>query len=160
MNDICKTQQSFARKALAQPEHRFEDLYHLICQEQWLKAALETALRNIGSQTAGIDGLNRQNLQDETAQKKFIDNLQTELKTKSYQPQPVRRQWIPKANGKLRPLGIPTLKDRVVQMALKMLLEPIWESDFLDCSNRFRPGRRSGHSSQHRAKDRRDWRET
>jgi group II intron reverse transcriptase/maturase len=143
MNDICKTQQSFARKALAQPEHRFEDLYHLICQEQWLKAALEAALRNTGSQTAGIDGINRQSLQDEIVQEKFIRNLQTELKTKTYQPQPVRRHWIPKANGKLRPLGIPTLKDRTVQMALKMLLEPIWESDFLDCSNGFRPGRRT-----------------
>jgi group II intron reverse transcriptase/maturase len=143
MNDICKTQQSFARKAQAQPEHRFEDLYHLICQEQWLKAALEAALRNTGSQTAGIDGINRQSLQDETAKDKFIYNLQMELKTKTYQPQPVRRHWIPKANGKLRPLGIPTLKDRTVQMALKMLLEPIWESDFLDCSNGFRPGRRT-----------------
>ena len=140
MNDICKTQQSFARKALAQPEHRFEDLYHLICQEQWLKAALEAALHNTGSQTAGI---NRQSLQDEIVQQKFIRNLQTELKSKTYQPQPVRRHWIPKANGKLRPLGIPTLKDRTIQMALKMLLEPIWESDFLDCSNGFRPGRRT-----------------
>lgn len=143
MNDICKTQQSFARKAQAQPEHRFEDLYHLICQEQWLRAALEATLHNTGSQTAGIDGINRQNLQEQTAQNKFIHELQSELKARTYQPQPVRRHWIPKANGKLRPLGIPTLKDRVVQMALKMLLEPIWESDFLDCSNGFRPERRT-----------------
>ncbi len=143
MNDICKTQQSFARKAQAQPEHRFGDMYHLICQEEWLTAALMATLSNTGSQTAGIDGVNRQSLPDETAQHKFIHDLQTELKTKTYQPQPVRRHWIPKANGKLRPLGIPTLKDRVVQMALKMLLEPIWESDFLDCSNGFQPGRRT-----------------
>jgi group II intron reverse transcriptase/maturase len=143
MNDICKTQQSFARKAQAQPEHRFEDLYHLICQEEWLRAALEAVLHNTGSQTAGIDGINRQNLQEQTTQNKFIHELQSELKARTYQPQPVRRHWIPKANGKLRPLGIPTLKDRVVQMALKMLLEPIWESDFLDCSNGFRPGRRT-----------------
>ena len=143
MNDICKTQQSFARKAQAQPEHRFGDMYHLICQEEWLTEALAAVLRNTGSQTAGIDGINRQRLQEETAQKKFVQELKTELKAKTYQPQPVRRHWIPKANGKLRPLGIPTLKDRVVQMALKMLLEPIWESDFLDCSNGFRPGRRT-----------------
>jgi group II intron reverse transcriptase/maturase len=143
MNDICKTQQSFARKAQAQPEHRFGDMYHLICQEEWLTVALGAALRNTGSQTAGIDGINRQSLADETAQYQFIQDLQTELKSKTYQPQPVRRHWIPKANGQLRPLGIPTLKDRVVQMALKMLLEPIWESDFLNCSNGFRPGRRT-----------------
>jgi group II intron reverse transcriptase/maturase len=143
MNDICKTQQSFARKAQAQPEHRFGDMYHLICGQEWLNTALEAVLRNKGSQTAGMDGINRQKLEEETAQNKFVKELQLELKAKSYQPQPVCRQWIPKANGKLRPLGIPTLKDRVVQMALKMLLEPIWESDFLDCSNGFRPGRRT-----------------
>jgi RNA-directed DNA polymerase len=143
MNDICKTQQSFARKAQAQPEHRFGDMYHLICGKEWLTAALEATLQNKGSQTAGMDGINRQQLQEEAARSKFIDDLQAELKAKSYHPQPVCRQWIPKANGKLRPLGIPTLKDRVVQMALKMLLEPIWESDFLECSNGFRPGRRT-----------------
>jgi len=83
MNDICKTQQSFARKAQAQPEHRFEDLYHLICQKEWLNAALEAALRNTGSQTAGIDGINRQSLQEETAQNKFIDDLQADLRAKT-----------------------------------------------------------------------------
>lgn len=143
MNDICKTQQSFARKAQAQPEHRFGDLYHLICRQEWLTAALEAILGNKGSQTGGLDGINRQNLAEETARNQFIEALQAELKAKSYQPQPVRRQWIPKANGNLRPLGIPTLRDRVVQMVLKMLLEPIWESDFLDCSHGFRPGRRT-----------------
>jgi retron-type reverse transcriptase len=107
MNDICKTQQSFARKAQAQPEHRFGDMYHLMCQEEWLTIALAAALSNTGSQTAGIDGINRQNLQEETAQNKFIHDLHTELKAKTYQSQPVRRHWIPKANGKLRPLGIP-----------------------------------------------------
>jgi len=143
MNDICKTQQSFARKAQAQPEHRFGDMYHLICGQEWLTVALEAILRNKGSQTAGMDGINRQKLEEETARYQFIKDLQAELKAKTYQPQPVRRQWIPKANGKLRPLGIPTLRDRVVQMALKMVMEPIWESDFLDCSNGFRPGRRT-----------------
>jgi group II intron reverse transcriptase/maturase len=143
MNDLRKTQESFARKAQAQPEHRFGDLYHLVCREEWLREALQAVLRNVGSRTAGIDGVNRKHLADEKAQNEFIKALQTELKTGTYRPQPVKRHWIPKANGKQRPLGIPTLKDRVVQMMLKMLLEPIWESDFLDCSNGFRPGRRT-----------------
>ena len=143
MNDLRKTQESFARKAQAQPEHRFGDLYHLVCREEWLREALQAVLRNVGSRTAGIDGISRKQLAEEKAQNEFIQTLQAELKTSTYRPQPVKRHWIPKANGKQRPLGIPTLKDRVVQMTLKMLLEPIWESDFLNCSNGFRPGRRT-----------------
>lgn len=143
MDDLRKTQQSFARKARAQPEHRFGDLYHLICREEWLREALHHVLANAGSRTAGIDGISRKQLKEETAQTQFLQELRGELKAGSYRPQPVRRHWIPKANGKKRPLGIPTLKDRVVQMTLKLLLEPIWESDFLDCSNGFRPGRRT-----------------
>jgi group II intron reverse transcriptase/maturase len=143
MDDLRKTQASFARKALAQPTHRFGDLYHLVCRQDWLEAALRAVLRNTGSRTAGIDGISRKQLADAEAQAQFIQRLRAELKAGTYRPQPVRRQWIPKANGKLRPLGIPTLKDRVVQMVLKLLLEPIWESDFLDCSNGFRPGRRT-----------------
>jgi RNA-directed DNA polymerase len=143
MNDLRKTQESFARKAQAQPEHRFGDLYHLVCREDWLREALQAVLRNPGSRTAGIDGISRKDLTDEASQTDFIRELQTELKIGTYRPQPVRRRWIPKTNGQQRPLGIPTLKDRVVQRVLKMLLEPIWESDFLNCSNGFRPGRRT-----------------
>jgi RNA-directed DNA polymerase len=143
MDDLRKTQESFARKAQAQPEHRFADLYHLVCREDWLTEALQAVLSNMGSRTAGIDGISRKQLTDEEARVRFIQSLRVELKAGTYRPEPVRRHWIAKANGKLRPLGIPTIKDRVVQMALKMLLEPIWESDFLDCSNGFRPGRRT-----------------
>ncbi|MAU00349.1 MAG: group II intron reverse transcriptase/maturase [Anaerolineaceae bacterium] len=143
MNELRKTQESFARKAQAQPGHRFGDLYHLVCREEWLKEALQAVLRNVGSRTAGIDGISRKQLTEEKTQEEFIQTLRKELKEGSYRPQPVKRHWIPKANGKQRPLGIPTLKDRVVQMTLKMLLEPIWESDFLNCSNGFRPGRRT-----------------
>jgi RNA-directed DNA polymerase len=143
MDDLRKTQESFARKAQAQPTHEFRDLYHLVCREDWLREALRAVLRNAGSRTAGVDGISRKQLADETAQARLIESLRAELKAGTYRPQPVRRHWIPKANGKLRPLGIPTIKDRVVQMVLKMLLEPIWESDFLNCSNGFRPGRRT-----------------
>lgn len=143
MDDIRKTQESFARKAQGQPEHRFEDLYHLICRTDWLTAALDKVLSNPGSRTAGIDGMSRKHFKEEGKRQAFVQTLQTELRNKTYQPQPVERRWIPKANGRQRPLGIPTIKDRVVQMALKMLLGPIWESDFLNCSNGFRPGRRT-----------------
>jgi len=143
MDDLRKTQESFARKAQAQPEHGFADLYHLVCREEWLTEALHAVLRNSGSRTAGIDGISRKHLASAEAQAGLVQELRTELRVGTYHPQPVRRHWIPKTNGKLRPLGIPTIKDRVVQMTLKMLLEPIWESDFLDCSHGFRPGHRT-----------------
>jgi RNA-directed DNA polymerase len=143
MDDIRKTQESFARKAQTQPEHRFGDLYHLICREDWIRYALEKVLSNPGSRTAGVDKISRKHLKEDEQKTAFVKTLQAELKGGTYRPQPVKRRWIPKANGKQRPLGIPTLKDRVVQMTLKMLLEPIWESDFLGCSNGFRPGRRT-----------------
>ena len=143
MNDLRKTQESFARKAQAKPDHRFADMYHLICREEWIREATQKVLSNAGSRTAGIDGIQRKHLQDEKAQQQFVQRLREDLKTDTYCPSATKRKWIPKANGKQRPLGIPTIKDRVVQMLLKMLLEPIFESDFLDCSNGFRPGRRT-----------------
>jgi RNA-directed DNA polymerase len=141
MDDLRKTQVSFARKAQAQPTHRFGDLYHFVCRDDWLHAALQAVLHNAGSRTAGVDGISRTQLETHAAQATFTRNLRTALQTGTYAPQPVRRHWIPKPDGRQRPLGIPTLTDRVVQMALKMLLEPIWESDFLECSHGFRPGR-------------------
>jgi RNA-directed DNA polymerase len=141
MDDIRKTQQSFARKALAQPEHRFSELYHLMCQEDWIEVALEAALSNTGSRTPGVDGITKKDFEDETFRRTFVEELRSDLKSGAFQPYPARRAWIPKSNGKQRPLGILTMRDRVVQMMLKMLLEPIYESDFLSCSNGFRPGR-------------------
>lgn len=143
MSDIIKTQRSLATKAKHNPEHQFDHLYRLICREDWIHAALKSVLSNKGAKTAGIDGVTKKQLSSETAKAEFVSKLQAELRNKRFKPKPVRRVYIPKSNGKRRPLGIATLKDRVVQMLLKMLLEPIWESDFLNCSNGFRPGRRT-----------------
>jgi group II intron reverse transcriptase/maturase len=143
MSDIIKTQRSLAMKAKHNPTHQFDHLYRLICHQEWIRAALDRVLANLGARTAGIDGMTKKAFVTESARVALVEELQLELRQKQFCPVPVRRVYIPKANGKTRPLGIATLKDRVVQMLLKMVLEPIWESDFLNCSNGFRPGRRT-----------------
>jgi group II intron reverse transcriptase/maturase len=143
MVNIARIQTSFARKAVNQPEHRFCDLYSLICSEAWIEKALDHVLSNQGSRTAGVDGVTIRRFADQDYRAAFIAEIQCLLRERRYRPQPCRRVYIPKADGKRRPLGIPTLRDRVVQMELKMLLEPIYESDFLSCSYGFRPGRRT-----------------
>jgi RNA-directed DNA polymerase len=141
--NIARIQTSFARKAVHQPEHRFCDLYSLLWSRPWIEEALTRVLANQGSRTAGVDGVTVRRFADPDYRAAFIAETQLLLREKRYRPQPCRRVYIPKASGKRRPLGIPTLRDRVVQMALKMLLEPIYESDFLDCSYGFRSGRRT-----------------
>ncbi len=113
------------------------------CATRGIFQALTAVLSNQGAKTAGIDGVTKTALASVEAQSTFVRELRKELQEKRFRPVPVRRILIPKSNGKMRPLGIATLKDRVVQMLLKMVLEPIWESDFLNCSNGFRPGRKT-----------------
>jgi RNA-directed DNA polymerase len=143
MSDIIKTQRSLAEKAAHNPTHQFDHLYRFICQEEWISIAMNAVLSNQGARTAGIDGVTKKTFASAEARASFRQELGEELRAEAFRPMPVRRIYIPKSNGKLRPLGIATLKDRVVQMLLKMLLEPIWESDFLNCSNGFRPQRRT-----------------
>jgi RNA-directed DNA polymerase len=143
MSDIIKTQRSLALKAKHNPTHQFDHLYRLICREEWIFKALTLVLSNQGAKTAGIDGVTKKAFTSFEAQTAFVQELRHELQTQRFRPKPVRRIYIPKSNGSRRPLGIATLKDRVVQMLVKMVLEPIWESDFLNCSNGFRPGRRT-----------------
>jgi RNA-directed DNA polymerase len=143
MSDIIKTRRSLARKALHYPTHQFDHLYRYLYQDEWIAVALAAVLTNKGAQTAGIDGITRKAFDSLEFYLAFIRHLQEELRQEHFRPVPVRRVYIPKANGSQRPLGIPVVKDRVVQMLLKMVLEPIWESDFLNCSNGFRPGRRT-----------------
>jgi len=99
-NDIRLTQKSFARKAQAKPEHRFQDLWHILCREDWIKTALARTLTNSGAKTAGIDGMSKKELKTDTKQAAFIANLQSELKSGTYKPMPVRRIWIPKPGKK------------------------------------------------------------
>jgi len=127
------------------PKYRFYTLYGLVCKEEVLEAAWRMVSRNKGS--AGADGVSIESiLKMEGGVKKYLDEIRQDLLNKSYEPGIVKRVYIPKSNGKLRPLGIPTVRDRVVQAAVLIVIEPIFEADFLDCSYGFRPGR-SGHDA-------------
>jgi group II intron reverse transcriptase/maturase len=144
---ILKIQAELAQRTLEHPHSRYKRLFRLICDEGWLRVGLEKVFSNKGSNTPGIDGVTRKKIEArKDGREKLIQQLQEELRTGSYRPQPVKRVYIPKANGKKRPLGIATLRDRVVQATTKMVLEPIYESVFYPFSWGFRPLRSTHHA--------------
>jgi RNA-directed DNA polymerase len=130
-------------KAKQEKQCRFYSLYGLVIQPETLRAAWAQVRANRGR--PGVDGESIEQI-EERGEEAWLEVLNQELKTKNYQAGAVRRVYIPKANGKLRPLGIPNVRDRVVQAAVLLILEPIFEADFLDCSYGFRPGR-SAHQA-------------
>jgi RNA-directed DNA polymerase len=138
---ISELRKKLGQKAKQEPRFRFYALYDRIYREDVLRTAACLVLNHNGS--AGIDGVTCQDLLslDEPTWNAFFRELHEELRTKRYRPQPVKRVYIPKPDGRMRPLGIPTVKDRIVQTAALLILEPIFEADFLDCSYGFRPGR-------------------
>ena len=136
-------QRKLYRKAKQEKDFRFYVLYDKICLMYVLRESYRRVRMNKGS--AGVDGVTFAKIEKEGVMK-FLEGIQKELQERKYKPQAVKRVMIPKANGKERPLGIPTIKDRVVQMACKMVIEPIFEADFKECSYGFRP-ERSAHEA-------------
>jgi RNA-directed DNA polymerase len=142
---LATLRQKLSKKAKKDKRFRFYSLFDHVCAHETLLAAWKQVKVNDGS--PGIDEASIKDIeQQEGGIESYLSDIKQSLRDKSYIPDPVCRVYIPKANGKLRPLGIPTVRDRIVQTAVLLILEPIFEADFEECSYGFRPGR-SAHDA-------------
>jgi RNA-directed DNA polymerase len=140
---VLEIQAKLHRWAREEPHRRFDDLFNLVADPAFLLVAWDRVRGNKGARTPGVDGRTVYYVQAVRGVEGFLDELRSQLKDRSFHPLPVRERLIPKANGRLRRLGIATLADRVVQASLKLVVEPIFEADFRPCSYGFRPNRRA-----------------
>ena len=138
VDKVRELQRKLFIAAKRNPERRFHALYDRILRGDVLQEAWRRVKSKRGA--AGIDGVTLKMIEQQGVDE-FLAKLRGDLRAGKYRPQPVRRRYIPKPDGRRRPLGIPTVKDRVVQMATKIVLEPIFEAGFRDCSYGFRPRR-------------------
>jgi RNA-directed DNA polymerase len=142
---IRELQRKLYRKAKQEPNYRFYLLYDKVYRRDILSHAYRLVKANKG--VCGVDGLTFESIEErEGGAERYLEQIAEELKGKSYKPMPVRRVYIPKPDGKQRPLGILTIKDRVVQTAVKLVIEPIFEADFEENSYGFRP-KRNAHQA-------------
>ena len=144
MRDPQRELEHLRALATANPIKRFGKLLKMVRQEAFLTQAWERVRANKGSRTAGVDGQTKEDITTQT-----IHDLVQQLAAGGYQPQPVRRVYIPKKNNQRRPLGIPTISDRIVQVAVAQVLEVIYEPTFRNCSYGFRPERSTLHALRH-----------
>jgi RNA-directed DNA polymerase len=142
---VSEMQAKLHRWAAADPGRRFDDLFNFVHDPATLVVAFERVAGNHGANTPGVDGLTVAHIEESVGVPGFLDDLRTALKAGTFRPLPVRERRIPKlgGSGRLRKLGIPVIADRVVQAALKLVLEPIFEADFEPVSYGFRPKRRA-----------------
>jgi RNA-directed DNA polymerase len=139
---VLEIQAKLHRWARDDRHRRFDDLFNLVCDPAFLLVAWARVRSNKGARSAGVDGYSAYAIQARGVEE-FLGGLRSQLKDRSFRPLPVRERMIPKAGGKKRRLGIATVTDRVVQASLKLVLEPVFEADFLPCSYGFRPNRRA-----------------
>jgi RNA-directed DNA polymerase len=139
---VLKIQTKLHQWAADDPHRRFDDLFNLVADPAFLTVAWDRVRGNRGARSAGVDGVAPRSIVFGTEE--FLTGLRDDLKTRRFEPLPVRERMIPKPGStKRRRLGIPTARDRTVQASLKLVLEPIFEADFKPASYGFRPGRRA-----------------